>query len=81
MKIVLLSVLLVGIAFIALGIRIFFVKDGKFPETEVGRNKHMREMGITCARCDEIKNWNRSKRNKKPRLQPSKLKIDIGRLS
>ncbi len=80
MKVFILSALFVAFAFVALGIRIFFVRGGKFPETEVGRNRKMRELGITCAKCEEQQQWNRMKGNKRPRLHPSKLKVDISRL-
>ncbi len=81
MKIFILAAILVTIAFIALGVRIFFRRGGKFPETKVGHNRNMCELGITCAKCDERKRWNRMKRNRKPKIHPSELKIDINRLS
>lgn len=81
MKVFILAAVLVTIAFIALGIRIFFIKGGKFPETEVGRNRHMRKLGITCTKCDEKQQWNRMKQSKKTRIRPSELKIDISQLS
>ena len=79
MKIFLLAVLLVSIAFIALGISIFFRRDGKFPETEIGKNKKMRELGIYCVKCEERKEWNKKNRNAK--IKPDTLKIDLSRLS
>ena len=53
-KVLLLVSVFVGIAFIALGFNIFFRKK-KFPQTEIGRNKEMRKLGITCAKSEEIK--------------------------
>jgi hypothetical protein len=53
-KVLILSVILTGFAFLALGIKIFFVKKGKFPETSVGHNKEMRKLGLTCPRQEEI---------------------------
>ncbi len=35
MKILLLSILLIGIAILALGVKVFFVKGGKFPSGHV----------------------------------------------
>ena len=81
MKIFLIAVILVSVAFIALGIGIFFRRDGKFPETEIGKNKKMRELGIYCVKCEERKEWNKSRRNRKTKIQPNKLKIDFSRLS
>ena len=81
MKIFLIAVILVSIAFIALGISIFFRRDGKFPETEIGKNKKMRELGIYCVKCEERKDFNQRKRNKKIKILPTKLKIDLTRIS
>jgi hypothetical protein len=80
MKIFLIAVLLVAISFIALGISIFFRRDGKFPETEVGKNKKMRELGIYCVKCEERKEWKRRNKNKQSKIQPDKLKLDLSRL-
>lgn len=49
MKLLIVTIALVGIAVMLLGVRIFFVKGGKFPDTHIHSNKHMRKMGITCA--------------------------------
>lgn len=48
-------VALVAIAGIIMAIRIILQKNGKFPETEIGRNKEMRKRGIICAKAEEIK--------------------------
>ncbi|MBS3771150.1 MAG: hypothetical protein V5A59_04190 [Bacteroidales bacterium] len=54
-KLLLPAILIVAIALIFLGIRMLIQKNGKFPETEIGRNKEMRKLGINCARVEEIK--------------------------
>lgn len=36
-----------------LGVRIFFVKGGKFPDTHIHSNKAMREHNITCASSED----------------------------
>ena len=46
---ILVVVLLLIIAILLLGIRVFFTKNGKFPNTHVGGNKAMRNEGIGCA--------------------------------
>jgi hypothetical protein len=63
---------IVVISFIFLGFNIFFRKKS-FPETEIGRNKEMRKLGLTCPKYDEI----REHRKKKaiPRIDPEKLRI------
>jgi hypothetical protein len=49
--------LVLGLCFLGLGIKIFFSKEGKFPETEIGHNKEMRKRGIVCTRQEEILQW------------------------
>ena len=63
---VLLSVVLVILAlvFLLLGIKVFFHKSHKFPETSTGHNKEMRKRGISCARHEEIMRWSKSKKGK-----------------
>lgn len=78
MEIVLLSVGLVGIAFLALGVNVFFRKDGQFPETEVGKNKHMRELGIFCTKCEEGKSYRKMKRKLAAKnINPLNLTMDV----
>lgn len=78
MEIVLLSIVVVGVSFLALGINIFFVKGRNFPETEVGKNKTMRDMGIVCVKCDEGKRFRENKRKlAAKKINPLNLKLDI----
>ena len=42
--------LLTGLAVVMLGVRVFFVKGGKFPSSHVGDNPALREKGIKCHR-------------------------------
>jgi hypothetical protein len=79
MEIILLTIALTAIAFLAIGFNIFFRKNGKFPETEVGRNRHMRNLGITCPKCDEIHAWKMEQKKKKLVIRPAELKLDRGR--
>lgn len=50
MKTLLLTLALIAVAVTLLGVRIFFVKGGKFPNTHIHDNPEMRKRGITCAR-------------------------------
>lgn len=54
LKLILLVVGILGLAFLAMGFNIFFRKK-KFPEFEVGHNKDMRKLGIHCAKYEELK--------------------------
>lgn len=42
-------VILIGLSLIGLGISLLVKKNGKFPETHIGKNKAMKDRGITCA--------------------------------
>ncbi len=53
LKLLLLSIVLIAIAFLGLGIQIFFSKKKKFPETKVGHNKDMREKKIYCYKTQQ----------------------------
>ena len=53
-KLLVLSLLLVMIALLGLGIKVLFSKNGRFPETHVGRNKEMAKKGIKCAQSIDV---------------------------
>lgn len=53
-QILLLTVALIGVAVVLLGVKIFFVKGGKFPNTHIHANPEMKRRGITCARDEEF---------------------------
>ncbi len=44
-----LTLTLLSLCVAGLAVRILLKKGGRFPETHVGRNKHMQKLGITCA--------------------------------
>lgn len=46
---------IVALCIILLGVRIFFVKDGKFPNLHIEGNKALGERGIKCASKDTEK--------------------------
>lgn len=49
MKLLLLSILIVAVAFVLLGVKVLFVKGGKFPSGHVHDIPALRQRGITCA--------------------------------
>jgi hypothetical protein len=51
--VILLTVGMILIAVTALAVRILFKKGGKFPNTHVSGNKHLRELGIYCAQTQD----------------------------
>jgi hypothetical protein len=54
-KLLLLSLLIVSLALLGMAITLLIRKNGKFPDSSVGKNKEMRKLGIHCARHEEIK--------------------------
>ncbi|WP_297091275.1 hypothetical protein [uncultured Draconibacterium sp.] len=49
LKLVLLAIALLGIGLFGMAVRIVFLKGGKFPNTHVGANKHLKKNGVYCA--------------------------------
>ena len=52
MTVVVLTVLLIGLAVVLLGVKVLFVKGGKFPSGHVHQNEALRRRGIGCASAD-----------------------------
>ncbi len=50
-----LTVVLLVISVVALGVKVLFVKNGKFPSGHVSQNKALRDRNITCAHSQEEK--------------------------
>ncbi len=52
-KVLLLTLVIVAFAVLLLGVKIFFTKDGKFPNTHVSGNKALRERKIYCVQTQD----------------------------
>ena len=50
---ILITLLIVAICVLLLGVRVFFVKGGKFPNTHVSGNKALRDKGIGCVQSQD----------------------------
>lgn len=50
---VLLILLIVAISVLLLGVKVFFVKNGRFPNGHVSGNRAMRERGIGCVQSQD----------------------------
>ncbi|RUT73239.1 hypothetical protein [Ancylomarina longa] len=48
-KVLLLTVVILGIAFAGFAISILIKKNGRFPELHIGANKDLKKRGIACA--------------------------------
>lgn len=53
LKVILLSVAIVGIAFVGFAITILIKKNGKFPELHIGRNEGLKKHGVYCAQTQD----------------------------
>lgn len=65
LKVIILAVIVLGIGMIGMAIRLFFLKGGKFVNTHVGGNKHLKSQGIHCAqtqdKIEQRKAWRKVK--------------------
>jgi len=59
---ILISSVLLLIAVLLLGFRIFFVKGGVFPNIHIGGIKALRDKGVNCATTQDREAQNKSKR-------------------
>lgn len=50
---ILIAVLIVALCVVLLGVKIFFVKGGKFPNPHVSGNKALRKRGIGCVQSQD----------------------------
>jgi hypothetical protein len=71
----LLSVGLLVIALIAMGVKILFVKNGKFPSSSVGKNPALAKQGIRCAKHEEIARFRKMQKLKLHKINPKKLSV------
>lgn len=53
MKLWLLTLILVAVAVVLLGVKVLFVKGGRFPSGHIRDSKAMRRRGISCAAHDD----------------------------
>jgi hypothetical protein len=51
--IIILSVIIVALAFAGLAVRLLIKKGGRFPNIHVGGNKHLKRRGIYCAQTQD----------------------------
>lgn len=66
-------VAVVALSFLLIGINVFLFRR-KFPETEIGTNRHMKKLGLACPHCEERKNHKRYL--KQVSIRPEKLRPD-----
>ena len=52
-KLLIITVVFVGIALLALALRVLIKRGGRFPDTHISHNKEMRNRGIHCYQTQE----------------------------
>lgn len=60
LTIFIITIILLGLALVGLGTSMLIKKNGKFPAIHIGKNKAMKDRGITCASTtdrEERKNY------------------------
>lgn len=50
---ILITLLIVAICLILLGLKVFFVKGGKFPNGHVSGNKALQKRGVSCVQSQD----------------------------
>lgn len=68
---VLLILLIVAISVLLLGVKVFFVKGGRFPNSHVSGNKAMRQRGIGCVQSQD------REAQRKPRFSIEEIERNI----
>jgi hypothetical protein len=63
LQLILIVSALVGLSMLLLGINIF-IFGRKFPETEVGKNRHMIQLAIRCPHCEERKMYKKTRQTR-----------------
>ena len=66
MEVFIAALIFTGLSVFGLCFNIIFRKNGKFPETEVSRNKEMRKLGIRCAKEEELRLLGKKNRKRYP---------------
>ena len=55
---ILITIVIIAIAVLLLGIKVFFSDGGKFPSMHISANKEMKRRGITCAMSTDARDRN-----------------------
>lgn len=53
LKTLFITLLIVAVSVLLLCVKILFVKNGKFPNSHVSGNKHLRKQGIGCVQSQD----------------------------
>lgn len=53
MKVLFLTIILLGICVLLMGVKVLFIKGSRFPNGHAGSSKALRERGVSCAHEQE----------------------------
>ena len=70
LKLFIVSFILLLVGVLILGYRIFFTKNGQFPNIHIGGNEHLKSKGVSCATSQD------RDAQKKAKFSFNNLKID-----
>lgn len=79
LKLIGLTVIILALAFLGLGLKIFFTKNGKFPEHRVGHNKEMRKRKIYCVKTQDKIELNLLKKERRLQREQEKMLLSNNR--
>lgn len=78
-KLILVSVVLLGIGFIGFAITILIKKNGQFPETHIGKTEFLKKEGVSCAtsqdKMEQAKAFKKGQYNKETILEKELSKL------
>ena len=72
---ILITLLIVAICILLLGVKVLFVKGGRFPNSHVSGNKALREKGIGCVQSQD------REAQKKPRFSIDELEKALNEMN
>ncbi len=70
--VLLFTFIILSFAIFAMAVRILFKKGGKFPNSHIGKNKHLKKRGITCSVSTDARD--RAKKNLYDILKENNIK-------
>ena len=58
-KTILVGIIVLFIAILFMGIKVFFTKKGKFPDLHISNHQAMKDRGISCATSQDRESFNK----------------------
>ncbi|MDE6108681.1 MAG: hypothetical protein K2F72_00135 [Muribaculaceae bacterium] len=71
MKVILLSIAILGVCVLLLGVKVFFVPGARFPSAHIHEHEALRRRGISCASSGHENEENKTKKHNNHQNNPS----------